>query len=149
MAGRYALRLPDCACAYAVALTISKGGSHDRQSLGLASRRKRGPKPARSVAQNQPLGVPRAAITVVIVDDHLLVADSIAAALGATADIVVLDIADSCESGLAAVARHRPDVLLLDQRLPDGLGTSILPAMLAVSAQPRRCWSPLRKATRC
>ena len=76
-------------------------------------------------------------ITVVIVDDHLLVADSIAAALGATTDIIVLDIADSCESGLAAVARHRPDVLLLDQRLPDGLGTSVLPAIMAVSAHTK------------
>ena len=82
-------------------------------------------------------GAAEPTITVVIVDDHLLVADSIAAALGATDDIVVLDIANSCESGLAAVARHRPDVLLLDQRLPDGLGTSILPAMLAVSAHTK------------
>lgn len=72
-------------------------------------------------------------ITVVIVDDHLLVADSVAAALNATDDITVLDIAGTCASGLALVERLRPDILLLDQRLPDGLGTNILPEMLARS----------------
>ena len=84
-----------------------------------------------------PEGVEKPPITVVIVDDHLLVADSIAATLGATSDIVVVDITDSCQSGLASVARHRPDVLLLDQQLRDGLGTSILPEMLAVSSMTR------------
>ncbi len=72
-------------------------------------------------------------ITVVIVDDHLLVAESIEAALGAAADIKVLEIAGTCAAGVAAVARHQPAVLLLDQRLPDGLGTSVLPKMLTVS----------------
>lgn len=76
-------------------------------------------------------------ITVVIVDDHLLVADSIAAALSATHDITVLDIAGNCAAGLAAVARHRPAVLLLDQRLPDGLGTSVLPEMLVASPRTK------------
>lgn len=85
---------------------------------------------AESAAQELP-------ITVVIVDDHLLVADSIDAALGATTGIAVLDIVGSCQSGLASVARHRPDVLLLDQLLPDGLGTSILPAVLASSSQTK------------
>src|SRR5664279_1389575 len=72
-------------------------------------------------------------ITVVIVDDHLLVADSIAAALNATSDITVLDIAGTCADGVAAVELHQPDILLLDQRLPNGLGTAILPRMLEVS----------------
>ena len=54
-------------------------------------------------------------------------ADRIVDLPGATSDIVVLDIADSCRSGLASVARHRPDVLLLDQRLPDGLGPAFCP----------------------
>jgi DNA-binding NarL/FixJ family response regulator len=80
---------------------------------------------------------PRPLITVVIVDDHALVADSIAAALRATTDIVVVDIAGSCRSGLASVARHRPHVLLLDQMLPDGTGTSIMPAMHEASSQTR------------
>ncbi len=71
-----------------------------------------------------------APITVVIVDDHLMVADSLATILSANEDMTVLAIAATCASGLEAVARYRPDVLLLDQRLPDGLGTDILEAML-------------------
>jgi DNA-binding NarL/FixJ family response regulator len=74
----------------------------------------------------------RAAITLVIVDDHVMVADSLAAVLGAVHDMAVLATASSCASGLAAVERYRPDVLLLDQRLPDGLGTDSVAAMLAV-----------------
>ncbi len=70
-------------------------------------------------------------ITVVIVDDHLMVADSLATILSANEDMTVLAIAATCASGLEAVARYRPDVLLLDQRLPDGLGTDSLAAMLA------------------
>ena len=73
----------------------------------------------------------RAPITVVIVDDHVMVADSIAAVLGAVDDLAVLATASSCAGGLAAVERYRPDVLLLDQRLPDGLGTDSVAAMLA------------------
>ncbi len=79
----------------------------------------------------------RPPITVVIVDDHLLVADSIAAALDAMEDISVVDIAGTCAAGVASVARHHPAVLLLDQRLPDGLGTTILPEMLAVSPRTK------------
>ena len=67
----------------------------------------------------------------VIVDDHLMVADSLATILSANEDMTVLAIAGTCASGLEAVARYQPDVLLLDQRLPDGLGTDSLEAMLA------------------
>jgi DNA-binding NarL/FixJ family response regulator len=70
-------------------------------------------------------------ITVVIVDDHLLVADGLAAALDALDDITVLGIAGSCAEAAEAVAREQPRVLLLDQRLPDGLGTDALPRLLA------------------
>ena len=83
----------------------------------------------------EPTGQPQ--ISVVIVDDHLLVADSIAMALNNTDDITVLDIAGTCAAGLATVGRLRPDVLLLDQRLPDGLGTSVIADMLTVSPLTR------------
>jgi DNA-binding NarL/FixJ family response regulator len=72
----------------------------------------------------------RSPVRVVIVDDHLLVADSIAAALDAQDDLTVVEVATTCADGLAAVGRHNPDVLLLDQRLPDGLGTDVLPSLL-------------------
>jgi len=71
-------------------------------------------------------------ISVIIVDDHVLVAEGVAAALGATPDIVVLGLADSCETGRQAVRSNKPDVLLLDQRLPDGFGTDILQELLDI-----------------
>lgn len=68
----------------------------------------------------------------VIVDHHLMVAEGIAATLSRTQDMTVLAIAGTCAGGFEAVARHRPDVLLLAQRLPDGLGTDSLAALLSV-----------------
>jgi two-component system response regulator DevR len=73
------------------------------------------------------------AISVLVVDDHLLVADSMAAVLAATPGISVAAIAGTCAEALEAVTRHQPNVTLLDQRLPDGLGTDLLPDLLAAS----------------
>ena len=73
-----------------------------------------------------------AVVTVVIVDDHLMVADSLAETLSAHQDITVVAIAGTCAAGLDAVETHRPDVLLLDQELPDGLGTDVLGAMFEI-----------------
>jgi DNA-binding NarL/FixJ family response regulator len=76
-------------------------------------------------------------IRVVIVDDHLLVAESVAATLDTAEDVTVVAIAGTCSDGLAEVRRHLPDVLLLDQRLPDGLGTDLLPALQQASPRTR------------
>lgn len=72
-------------------------------------------------------------LTVVLIDDHLLLADSVATALGGYERIAVLAVAGTCVDGLREVRRHQPDVCLLDQRLPDGLGTDLLPELLAAS----------------
>lgn len=76
---------------------------------------------------------PRTATTVVIIDDHLLLADAVASALDLHAEITVLEVAGSCAEGLEAVRRRQPDVCLLDQRLPDGLGTDLVPRLVAAS----------------
>lgn len=72
-------------------------------------------------------------VTVVIVDDHLLVADAVSSGLRAHDRVSVLAVAATCADGLTEVGRHRPDVCLLDQRLPDGLGTDLVPHLLAAS----------------
>ena len=72
-----------------------------------------------------------ARITVLIVDDHVMVAEGLAAALRAHQDIAVLGIERTCADGLLAATRLRPDMVLLEQRLPDGSGTDVLPSFLA------------------
>jgi len=82
------------------------------------------------MSESAQLAVDERAIRVVVVDDHLLVADSVAATLVA-AGIDVVGVAGSCADGIEAVRRAGPDVLLLDQGLPDGLGTDALPLLFA------------------
>jgi DNA-binding NarL/FixJ family response regulator len=64
-------------------------------------------------------------ITVGIVDDHTLVRQGISSLLALTDDIEVVDEASDGDEALRLVARHHPDVLLLDLRMPgrDGLAT--------------------------
>jgi DNA-binding NarL/FixJ family response regulator len=76
-------------------------------------------------------------ITVVVVDDHLLVAESVAAILDCAYDVAVVAVAGTGTQGVAEVLLHQPDVLLLDQRLPDGLGTDLLPALKRSSPRTR------------
>ena len=63
-------------------------------------------------------------IRLVLADDERLTRQAIAALLGLEPDLtVVADVADGGEA-LAALAEHRPDVLVLDLEMPvlDGLG---------------------------
>jgi len=69
-------------------------------------------------------------ISIVIVDDHQLVADGFRIVLNAVPELTVLGVAYTCADGYAAVGRHRPDVLLLDHWLPDGLGAEQIPGLL-------------------
>ncbi len=61
-------------------------------------------------------------ISVVIVDDSEVVRAGLQALLSASPAIKVLGEAHNVATGLAAVAEHQPDVVLLDIRLPDGTG---------------------------
>ncbi len=61
-------------------------------------------------------------VRVLIVDDHQVMATSLAQALENEADIAVVGIAGTLERTYAMVATSAPDVLLLDHRLPDGKG---------------------------
>jgi DNA-binding NarL/FixJ family response regulator len=65
-------------------------------------------------------------IRVVLVDDHTLVREGIRTLLGLVED---LELVGEAASGLAAVqvvADTRPDVLLLDMRMPDGDGLFVV-----------------------
>jgi DNA-binding NarL/FixJ family response regulator len=59
-------------------------------------------------------------IRLLVVDDHAMVANALAAALGQARDIEVVATAGSVQTALACLRRHAPDVVLTDIGLPDG-----------------------------
>jgi DNA-binding NarL/FixJ family response regulator len=65
-------------------------------------------------------------IRVLVADDHPLVRTGLAAALAATPDIVVVAEADGGPGAIEAFRRHRPDVALVDLRMPgvDGIAVT-------------------------
>jgi DNA-binding NarL/FixJ family response regulator len=66
---------------------------------------------------------------VLIADDHAMVRRGLRAFLQVQPDLEVVGEAGDAESCLSAVARLRPDVLLLDLRLPDRDGVQVLQAL--------------------
>ena len=66
-------------------------------------------------------------ITVVVVEDHALLAESLVRALADADDIEVLDTAGDLATGLSVIAARRPRVVLMDAVLPDGDGASAAP----------------------
>ncbi|GAY07275.1 response regulator transcription factor [Pseudonocardia sp. N23] len=78
-----------------------------------------------------------ATIRVLVVDDHPVVRDGVAAQLGSHRDIEVVGRAADAEQAVVECARERPDVVLLDLRLSDALAADVVPRLLAVSASSR------------
>ena len=76
-------------------------------------------------------------VRVLIVDDHQMFASSLAQALQAEEDLLVVGQATSIRDLQRQLAANAPDVVLLDHRLPDGEGTSAIAALreLRPSAQ--------------
>jgi len=64
-------------------------------------------------------------IRVFLLDDHELVRRGVAELLGAEPDIEVVGEAGGVEQALAVAEASRPDVALLDVRLPDGSGVEV------------------------
>lgn len=68
--------------------------------------------------------MPPAKITVLVVDDHALFAQSLTMALESYADVNIVGRADRVAGAVAMAARHRPEVVLMDYRLPDADGVT-------------------------
>src|SRR5699024_3568131 len=64
-------------------------------------------------------------IRIVLVGDHEVVRRGVPALLEAESDIEVVGEAGTAEQALARVAAVRPDVAVLDVRLPDGSGVEV------------------------
>ena len=73
------------------------------------------------------MGEERAAIRVFLLDDHEVVRRGVQELLEAEADIVVVGEGSTAAEALARVPALRPDVAVLDVRLPDGDGVSGVP----------------------
>ena len=71
------------------------------------------------------------AITVFLVDDHEVVRRGVAEVLEDDPGIVVVGEAGTVGEALTRVPAVRPDVVLIDMRLPDGDGAELCAALLA------------------
>ena len=76
-----------------------------------------------SVDQNSPQETKT--IRVFLMDDHEVVRRGVAALLSAEDDIEIVGEAGTAEHALARIPAARPDVAVLDVRLPDGDGVSV------------------------
>lgn len=72
-------------------------------------------------------------ITVVVVDDEHLVRSGFAALLASDPEIAVVGTAESGDSALTVVRRERPDLVLMDIRMPGSDGVA---ATAAITADP-------------
>lgn len=72
-----------------------------------------------------------------LIDDHNAVRESIATMLDASEDIRVVGQAADAETGLREIATLRPDVVLLDLKLPGKGGLAALPEVFAAAPQSR------------
>jgi two-component system, NarL family, response regulator len=65
-------------------------------------------------------------IRVMIVDDHAIVREGLALMISLQSDMEVACQAGTLAEGLDLHPRHRPDVCLVDLRLPDGSGVDLI-----------------------
>jgi DNA-binding NarL/FixJ family response regulator len=68
-------------------------------------------------------------VRVLIVDDHEVLASSLAVVLDSEDDIVTAGVAHTLEQARSMVRPTQPDVILLDHRMPDGDGVSAIPSL--------------------
>ena len=77
----------------------------------------------------EPVAAP---IRVLIIDDHEVLAASLAHVLEAEPDLVSVGIASTLEKARSLIRTTSPDVLLLDHRLPDGDGVAAIGELRAL-----------------
>ncbi len=86
------------------------------------------------VSDRSSAGVTPTRIRVMIVEDHDMVSEAIAMALGQVDDVEVVGQASTLEQALTEAGRHRPDVVILDRRLPDGDAVGSIPRLQAADS---------------
>ena len=76
-------------------------------------------------------------IRVVLVDDHPIVLQGLEHLFARQPDIEVAACCATVPAGLAAARSTRPDILLLDLRMPDGGGLAVLDALASEHSETR------------
>lgn len=76
-------------------------------------------------------------IRVLLIDDSPLIRLGLRSALEDYADITIVAEAGSAADGLAAVTKHKPDVVLLDLHLPDKSGLLVCRDLLKLRPQTK------------
>ncbi len=79
----------------------------------------------------------RARIRVMVVDDHTVVREGIAALVGMQPDLEVVAQAGDGASALALHRKHQPDVCLMDLNLPDRSGAEVIAALRGYDPRAR------------
>jgi DNA-binding NarL/FixJ family response regulator len=76
-------------------------------------------------------------IRILIVDDHSMVRMGMAGLLALESDMEVIAEAEDPDQAVAAFRQHRPDVTLMDVRMPGGSGLEALAQILAIDPSAR------------
>ena len=79
----------------------------------------------------------RKRVTVVVADDHPLYRDGVVRALSASGQVDIVGEAADGRSALAQIQEHRPDVALIDYKLPDLDGVAVANAVVRVELPTR------------
>ena len=77
------------------------------------------------------------ALRVVVVDDHPVVRDGLRGMLGGQPDLTVVGDAGDGREAIAVVARERPDVVLMDLRMPQLDGVAAIAQITAEQPEVR------------
>ncbi len=76
-------------------------------------------------------------IRIIIADDHAIVMDGLRALLRSEADLEVVGTADNGSAALDLIARHEPDLVLIDMAMPVMNGIEVMRAVLQRGLPPK------------
>lgn len=80
---------------------------------------------------------PASVISVLVVDDHVLLREGVGAVVGTQQDILIVGEACSGTEAIAEYARLKPDVVLMDLQLPDMSGVDAITAIRMADAEAK------------